>query len=230
MGPRTVVRPACKGECLTKYIAKKEDNRQSVGYKAAQADYYERTYGTEKYKAAKKTSAAIFNKSEKGKIVKKRAYNKWISNELNRLVSRVAARMREAGFSNRKSKTLMRYTGFATAADVKEHFDKYAEKGKTMTDYHIDHIIPVYWYKWRVSGDKLIVDADSAEEMHCMWHRDNLQLLSGPENSSKGNKLPPRSQLEKMKNCWPMWFGDQLPEKGLLERVQRARGEVVVRF
>ena len=43
------------------------------------------------------------------------------------------------------------------------------------------------------------------------YNDDNLQIILGTKNSEKSNKLPPVSELAKLRDVWPEHWGDVLP-------------------
>ena len=77
---------------------------------------------------------------------------------------------------------------------------------------HVDHVIPYFVFTFKRKGGKLIRSFDvNNAEFKKLWHIDNLELVDGKANQSKGCKLPPEDRLANLKHCWPTWFNGQLP-------------------
>lgn len=123
---------------------------------------------------------------------------------------------------------MTKYTGFKDSADVRKWARKFVSPNEDvdtmLLNSQIDHVIPVYWYKWqRNDAGKLEYTTVFANEnVTRMMHKDNLQILRGLANQSKGSKLPSVDTLNGLKHIWPLWWQDKIPASRMRKYVQEA--------
>lgn len=106
---------------------------------------------------------------------------KYNNDILYKLNHRLSSSMRKALKANKDKSwnDILEYT----TADLKIHLEKQFKEGMSWDNYgkvwHIDHIIPMSWFKYNTHLDK---------EFKKCWELNNLQPLYKEENLIKGNR------------------------------------------
>ena len=103
-------------------------------------------------------------------------------NPTNRLSSNVSRRIRLCLNGNKNGKSWETLVGF-TLSQLKLHLESKFVDGMTWENYgkwHIDHIIPVSFFKY---------DSFDDVEFKICWRLKNLQPLWASDNIRKGNKI-----------------------------------------
>jgi hypothetical protein len=220
-------RPTCPGLCTEKHQEITVRRRAKADHK----EYHIKNRQGEKYKASKKKSAAIYNATPPGRIVKKRSDQKYYSTEVGNIRCRLQRRLGEilTTVCNQKSESLSKYTTLCTKKAISEWASKFGTPEENLSK-HIEHTIPVAAFAWEWQDSKTLVRANiSDEELKKVWHEDNLTLMDAQENMNKATKIPPNEVLMKIRHCWPKWWHDALIDEKTKEKVARAtKGNVRV--
>lgn len=124
------------------------------------------------------------NNSEKFKEIYKKSRKKRILNltfHLNKTISHSIYRSLKKNKNGYHWETLVNYN----LQDLMTHLEKHFKPGMTLKNHskygwHIDHIIPVSWWKFNTPQDR---------EFKQCWSLCNLQPLWKEENESKGNRI-----------------------------------------
>mgnify|MGYP006125928435 CR=1 FL=1 len=105
------------------------------------------------------------------------------------------------------------YTGFESSEEAMRHFEKHFLPGMTRDNYgslwHVDHTIPCKWY------------TSSDEDMFACWSPKNMRPMLGPENKSKGARVPSSIELQSVdQSVFPESWNGQMPDD-IRRRVDR---------
>jgi hypothetical protein len=123
---------------------------------------------------------------DKCKNVRKRYYDKMVTNPVFRLNNAFSGRMRHAlaGTAYKKGgKSWVNIVGY-DVAELKSHLESLFRPGMTWDNYgewHVDHIVPVSSFEY---------DSYDHPEFRKCWALSNLQPLWAEDNLRKGAKLP----------------------------------------
>ena len=167
--------------------------KKTPKYKKKASEYQKENYKRNKDKYAKrwkqyykenaeylKQKAKEYAKNNREKIrLKDREYRKIPRNKLNDNFSRLIRETLKNGKNGTHWENLVNYT----LDDLKEHLEKQFKEGMNWNNYgrtgwHVDHIIPKSWFKFKSYNDR--------EFKEC-WALSNLQPLWAEENMKKGS-------------------------------------------
>lgn len=187
----------CSERCTQARAGQKAAYRSTASGKAA----FQCADKTERRKQLRRER----DSSDWGKAVLKDKKQKAYANPMVRMISRIRTRARRMGERKSTSKTILRWVGQDGQAKLSESLLR-------NPDHEIDHRIAIFWYMWKIEGDKIVklesVDVDAL--MRC-WHIDNLQLVPRDANRRKSYTLIPDEELLSLRHCWPSWWHDKLP-------------------
>lgn len=129
---------------------------------------------------------------EKVKRWKRVAYCKTMENPASHLHQTIGTKINKMIQESRNSRTVKELLGYSFD-ELVQHLESRFQPGMTWENYgkewHIDHIIPKSWFKFKGADD---------EEFRKCWALANLQPLWAVENLQKGNRYqsPPLSKSE----------------------------------
>lgn len=205
---------------------RRDNFKKTQKYKDGQKRYHQKpevkTRDNERVKA--------FQKTEAGKIVKRRADKKYKNSVGGRLHTSLNERLRAMKHGKGwTSKKVLKWMGFSNASEVDEWIDSMLPPGADLKDFQLDHVIPFLAYKWKRVGWAIVRDDTVSEaEFRKLWHKDNIQLLPGTENQKKMVALPDDSMLLSRRHLWPVWWQDKLPDSSLRSKIKCCRGKDVM--
>lgn len=163
-----------------------------------------------------KEKKKIYKTSDRGKAVQSRANRKVHRVEKQRVKRQtdpafrlrcaLGAKLGQMLHGKYRSKSILEYTDFKDADDLRIHFEDQFEEDMTMDNFgslwHIDHIIACHWY------------TGSTEDLKRLWSRKNLRPMRGPDNQSKGIKLPRKRMMYVVGvENWPLSWKGQYPKR-----------------
>jgi len=143
---------------------------------------------TNKYKKNNKEKIRKYNRDNKEKIniqqnnyVKKRYKNDPIFRLNHNMSNNIRKSLKKHNLSKNK-KSWISLTGYSVQ-ELKEHLERLFQPGMTWENHgkwHIDHIIPISFFKYSSTKD--------AEFKYC-WSLNNLQPLWAKDNLNKSNNI-----------------------------------------
>lgn len=109
------------------------------------------------------------------------------------------------------SETVMSYSEFNDAEDLRAHFESQFQSWMTWENHGKASKDGVK--KWNV-GHKIaraLYDANNEEDVRRCWSKKNLFPQDANENVALHTKLPAEDVLNQMKECWPVGWGGVVP-------------------
>lgn len=211
--------PCCPGKCKEKYDKRRAKRRAKPEHK----EYHRLNRQTSGYKAMKKKSAAKFNATEKGRIVKRRSDKVYYATANGNLRRRMQKRFSEVMNTAAKGSSgkLEKYCSMSTTAELLHWASQFGTKEENKLK-HIDHIIPVAAFAWKWEDDEChtLVRCDIPDDdLKRLWHEDNLALIGAVPNMQKGCQIVDDATLLKIRHCWPSYWKDCFPTEEAKKRV-----------
>tara|TARA_Y100000766_G_C18596196_1_gene454355 strand:- start:184 stop:678 length:495 start_codon:yes stop_codon:yes gene_type:complete len=129
-----------------------------------------------------------------------------------RLEVAVASKIRKM-LRGRRSETVRKLTGWASAEDAMDHFKSTFVEGMTCKNYK----------EWQCGHRiaRAMYGGNEEDDKRC-WNPNNLFAQWASENNCMKVKLPPNDELLAIRHLWPVSWNDELPsieKRKELERV-----------
>ena len=145
--------------------------------------------------------------SARGKAIKKKENAAQYATPMAKVMGRIRTRARTMRVRETSSKTIATWCG-------ENGQERLAALIKSNPSFEIDHKIAVFWFLWKLDGNKFVRIAEVDEDaLRRCWCIDNLQMIPKAENIAKSCQLLPDKELLPLRHCWPAWWRDQLPSE-----------------
>lgn len=178
-------------------------------------------------KPERKRQKAQYAKGDIAKSCMKRQYEKKKKNPSAFLWMKMQNKLRRMYKKGVSSKTVSRYTEFASADDLTSHLESQFEDGMTRSNNGITKAggVPKWHIGHRIARAMYNKD-DPVDNKKC-WSKANIFPQWGCPNMSLGVALPDDTELIRLRSIWPVAWQDKLPsdsKRVLLERGARGHG------